>query len=591
MPSFEADSGGNRREVRKYMRMKRFIVIALCAALSLGVSAAASPAEAERQQVDIAEEGAYGQSLDAAGAPEAQAEAPIPSSAEEPAASQALPGNTLLLQISNFYAVKNGERIRLTSGFGAPLTPYYDNGFSMLPLRAIAETFGYNVTWEESTQSVTVSGEDLSAVFTVGSAGAAVSGQITELDAEAMIRGDAVYVPARNLCGLLGCYIHYFDCDSGEFLLISDYPVSAGDLSGGSNEDYSPIAPDNALLSFKMLGDALLGPSRSLYAAHTLTLMRGSTYALLDGEPAVITEQNASMVAPLRAADGSAYIPLAYCAGCFGVEAEAAAALAALEFDGVAYTSLQAFAEVAGLSCYETDDDVWVLSEFDFTEFDNLTGYAAADAARLRELPVIRGYIALTYDDGPSGAVTERLLDGLFARNVHVTFFLCGNRIKQNHAYMSRYVAEGHEIGNHSVSHPDMTKLSADAIGAELDKTNELIAQYTGVTPVIFRAPYGAYNQKVLSELLSRSLPCILWSDSFEDWNYRDSRPIINAILPHAGDGTIILLHDYYDASADAGLAVIDVLQAEGYKFVTVSDLALIKGRALEPGHVYCSIR
>jgi peptidoglycan/xylan/chitin deacetylase (PgdA/CDA1 family) len=572
------------------MLKTRFVSIVLCFALGLSMSLAASAAAVPPQQTDTFADITNDSqtAVSASTAPPAGTLPPV--SAEAPAPQQSS-NRDILLQVSNFYAVRSGERIRLTSGSGSLLTPFYDGSHAMIPLRILAETFGCSVTWEEITQSITVRRDGLSAVFSVGSAAASVNGQDTSLDAPVAVRGDAVYVAARALCQVLGCFIHYFDKNDGEFLLISDYPVSAGDLAGQKSTDFSSGAPDDGLLLFKTLGDEYLGPSRSMYERHTLTLMRNSTYAVWGGDAAAVTVPGASMVAPIRPADGNAYVPLDYCARCFGVQDESTAGAATLKFDGVNYITLQAFAGASGLYCVEYDPEVWVLSEYNLTKYDNLNSYAGDDAARLRALPTIRGYLALTYDDGPSGAVTSRLLDGLKERSVHATFFLCGDRIRRNPEPMSRYIAEGHELGNHSASHPNMAKLTSAEIGAEIDSTNDLIQEYTGYTPVLFRAPYGAYNQKVLNELHNRSLPCILWSDSFEDWKYRDSQPIINGILPHAGDGVIILLHDYYNASADAGLAVIDTLQAEGYKFVTVSDLAFIKGYTLSGGHVYCSIR
>ena len=152
---------------------------------------------------------------------------------------------------------------------------------------------------------------------------------------------------------------------------------------------------------------------------------------------------------------------------------------------------------------------------------------------------------------------------------------------------MSRYLAEGHEIGNHSATHATLTTCSASKLSSELDNTNAALNAWTGVTPTLMRPPGGAYNSTVLSALKARGMSCILWSVDSQDWLLRDRTKILNRVLPEIGDGDIVLFHDMSNVSVDTALELIDTLQAQGYRFVTVSELAEIKGVTMTPGTVY----
>jgi len=186
--------------------------------------------------------------------------------------------------------------------------------------------------------------------------------------------------------------------------------------------------------------------------------------------------------------------------------------------------------------------------------------------------------IALTFDDGPHPTLTARLLDALAARNVPVTFYVLGSQVNANPALAARIVQEGHEIANHSFSHPLLTRMSAAGIRTELARTRDAIFQATGVTPTTFRPPYGAQNATVRNVAAEFGYPIILWSVDTRDWESRN----VNAILSHFVDGNgnirirdrdIILMHDVHPATIDAAIRAVDLLLAAGFTFVTVADL------------------
>ncbi len=218
-----------------------------------------------------------------------------------------------------------------------------------------------------------------------------------------------------------------------------------------------------------------------------------------------------------------------------------------------------------------------------------LTGMARAQAPAA-QTPTV-GYVALTFDDGPSGPVTNRLLDGLRERGARATFFLCGYRMEQYPSPLERYLAEGHELGVHSGAHTDMTRLTEEALHRDMEETARKILATTGAKPVVMRPPGGAYNDRVRQEAAAEGMSIILWSVDPRDWASRSAGTVLEAMAGQVGDGDIILMHDMWDSSVEAALALVDRLQAQGFRFVTVSELAALSGRELTPGKVYEDFR
>ena len=197
------------------------------------------------------------------------------------------------------------------------------------------------------------------------------------------------------------------------------------------------------------------------------------------------------------------------------------------------------------------------------------------------------GRVALSFDDGPSGDNTEALLDMLAARNVHATFFLCGYRIEAYPDQCTHLARAGHELGIHGYSHGCFDAMSPAALRAELDITARLIRENAGVCPTLVRPPCGAWNDSVCGIARDAGLSVILWSVDPEDWRCRDADAVVRRVCGQVCDGSVILLHDMYQSSVDAAARIIDRLRAEGYEFLTVSELARAVGVVLNPGEVY----
>jgi peptidoglycan-N-acetylglucosamine deacetylase len=183
-------------------------------------------------------------------------------------------------------------------------------------------------------------------------------------------------------------------------------------------------------------------------------------------------------------------------------------------------------------------------------------------------------YIAMTFDDGPSPETTPRLLDILKQRNIKATFFMIGQNAQANPTIVQRILAEGHEIGNHSWTHPQLSKLSDDKVTEEITKTQTAIKNACGYTPVLLRPPYGAITARQKEWIEKQfGLSVIIWSVDPFDWKRPGASVIEERILAGARPGAIILSHDIHKQTVDAMPATLDALAAKGFKFVTVSQL------------------
>lgn len=193
--------------------------------------------------------------------------------------------------------------------------------------------------------------------------------------------------------------------------------------------------------------------------------------------------------------------------------------------------------------------------------------------------------IALTFDAGP-GKYSATLLDLLAEEEVPVTFFLMGKKHIDTYPELVRRMAdEGHELANHTWNHPRLTEISREEIREELVSVQEAIEDLTGYTPTLMRPPQGRTDDTVSEVSRELGLAQILWSVTAKDYKTNDSELIKERVLDGADRDGIILLHDIYKGTVPAVPGIIEELKAEGYTFVTVSQL-LAPGVA-EPGKIY----
>lgn len=190
------------------------------------------------------------------------------------------------------------------------------------------------------------------------------------------------------------------------------------------------------------------------------------------------------------------------------------------------------------------------------------------------KVPTSRKVVALTFDDGPDGRITPEILEILREKEIKATFFVVGEQVEKFPELISREVAEGHEIGNHSYSHPALVNLPGNRITEELVKTEQEILK-AAPKPILFRPPGGLTNENVLKIARDNEYSVILWSIDPVDWRVPIAGDIVEVVVKELKPGSIILLHDASFASStpEALWFIIDSLKARGYEFVTVTEL------------------
>ena len=183
-------------------------------------------------------------------------------------------------------------------------------------------------------------------------------------------------------------------------------------------------------------------------------------------------------------------------------------------------------------------------------------------------------YIAMSFDDGPSEKLTPKLLDVLAAHHVKATFFVIGQNATEHPEIVARAAREGHEIGNHSWSHPNFGKMSDDGIRRELQKTDDVILSATGAHPILLRPPYGSITSRQKKWINQEfGYKIILWDVDPLDWKRPGPVAVCNRIVKNTRAGSIVLSHDIHPGTIEAMPATLDQLGAKGFKFVTVSQL------------------
>ncbi len=212
-----------------------------------------------------------------------------------------------------------------------------------------------------------------------------------------------------------------------------------------------------------------------------------------------------------------------------------------------------------------------------------LAGIAGrASAAQQRDVPIYsvdtkEKKVAISIDAAWGADSTPKLLAILKQHNVKTTFFLTGIWVKKYPEMVQAIAAAGHEIGNHSLTHPHFGSLPAAEIKEELDKNDALIFKLTNKHTRLFRPPYGEYDNLVLQTARGMGYEVIQWSVDSLDWQNTGKEAIIDRVLKNVQPGAIILFHNNAQYTPEALPVILDALQQQGYQIVPVSDL-LLKG-------------
>ncbi len=184
--------------------------------------------------------------------------------------------------------------------------------------------------------------------------------------------------------------------------------------------------------------------------------------------------------------------------------------------------------------------------------------------------------IALTIDAAWDADKTPFILDTLDKYNVKATFFLCGVWVKQYPDYVKEIAKRGHEIGNHSLTHPHMNRMDSIAIQKELSDLDDMLEELTGKRSTLFRPPFGEYNDTVIRAAHEAGYEVIQWSRDTVDWKKeRSAQTILDGVLKKLQSGDIILCHNNGYKIETYLPVLLETAQQKGFTFVTVSELLL----------------
>lgn len=190
-----------------------------------------------------------------------------------------------------------------------------------------------------------------------------------------------------------------------------------------------------------------------------------------------------------------------------------------------------------------------------------------------------RKLLCLTFDDGP-GQYTDDLLNCLEENNAHATFFMLGQNVANYSEQVQHILKAGCEIGSHSYDHPNLKNLDLDSVKKQFTDTDDLLIKACGQAATVARAPYGEWNQDIIDTV---GKPFFTWSVDSRDWDYMDADLDYKSVMEgDLSDGSIILMHDIHQPTVEAAKRIIPELVAQGYKLVTVSEMAQAKGVTLQ---------
>ena len=194
--------------------------------------------------------------------------------------------------------------------------------------------------------------------------------------------------------------------------------------------------------------------------------------------------------------------------------------------------------------------------------------------------------VALTFDDGPSPTYTPQILALLHRYDIEATFFCVGSQVQLYPNLVKEEVDQGHLIGNHSWSHPDMTRLSGPSLIWQITTSAETMKRVVGVRPTYFRPPYGAISATTLKYINMFGLTTVVWNTDPTDWRRPGVEAIVQTVMRQAGNGAIILLHDGGGDRSQTVAAlplIISRLRLQGYRFVTIQQL--VNDLHAQPAH------
>lgn len=507
--------------------------------------------------------------------------------------------------------------------FDLEAAPYRDqSGNLFAPLQSLCDALQIDLTWDESTKSGTAVWNKQTAEIKASSTKVQMGEESRNMAAAPSVKDGVVFIPAKDFCAAFSWKTAETAEEQGDLLIISQKDDEL-------TEDAIKQITDDVT--------KVLGPSEKQITGDSILMRTDSDKALVAGETRTMASDGEKLGEGVMEQNGAKYVPLKAAMTALGGTAEfdgkktwtvkyndtetTVTTNGKFKIDGNRvkgddftvwldeekdrfYVSAPALAQIIGRNYTDLGDGAFAFTTLSLDGLDSQKTYL--DSLRSSLSDAVDGdiseadvYIALTFDDGPTGKIenypnglTNYLLDGLKERGAKATFLMVGNRVSEVSDALPRMVSEGHELGNHTMTHPmcHLTGLDEDGIRSQINDATEAIKAIAGQPSQVLRPVGGGVNSDVKAVAKELGYPIINWSVDTEDWKYRDAEHVKQVIVEQAGDGDVVLMHDLYPTSVKGALAAIDELQArtdKTYAFVTVSQLAAIHGITLEPGVVY----
>lgn len=183
------------------------------------------------------------------------------------------------------------------------------------------------------------------------------------------------------------------------------------------------------------------------------------------------------------------------------------------------------------------------------------------------------GKIAITFDCAWGAEDMESILTTLKNHNCKATFFVLGTWAEANPDIMKKIASDGHEIGNHSYNHTHYTAMSQNEMLSDIDKCNKAISDTSGISPTLFRAPSGDYNNDVIEAAHGKNMEYIQWSIDSLDWRGLNCEQMLERIIPKTQSGDILLFHNGTEYTAKSLDRILTELEKKGFSYLKVSDL------------------
>lgn len=507
--------------------------------------------------------------------------------------------------------------------FDLEAAPYRDqSGNLFAPLQSLCDALQIDLTWDESTKSGTAVWNKQTAEIKASSTKVQMGEESRNMAAAPSVKDGVVFIPAKDFCAAFSWKTAETAEEQGDLLIISQKDDEL-------TEDAIKQISDDVT--------KVLGPSEKQITGDSILMRTDSDKALVAGETRTMASDGEKLGEGVMEQNGTKYVPLKAAMTALGGTAEfdgkktwtvkyndtetTVTTNGKFKIDGNRvkgddftvwldeekdrfYVSAPALAQIIGRNYTDLGDGAFAFTTLSLDGLDSQKTYLDSLRSSLSDavdgdIPEADVYIALTFDDGPTGKIenypnglTNYLLDGLKERGAKATFLMVGNRVSEVSDALPRMVSEGHELGNHTMTHPmcHLTGLDQDGIRSQINDATEAIKAIAGQPSQVLRPVGGGVNSDVKAVAKELGYPIINWSVDTEDWKYRDAEHVKQVIVEQAGDGDVVLMHDLYPTSVKGALAAIDELQArtdKTYAFVTVSQLAAIHGITLEPGVVY----